>query len=232
MKSIKKHIINIILLINRVIQKFSSRKIPIGDNYYGEKALIYDKHRENSNFWKLEDHFFDEAFRKLDNVEKVLDIPCGTGRFINSFINKNVEIVGADISNDMLNLFKKKWSDLAPQINVTSIKCDALKIPYPDKHFDLSISFRFLPWIVSFGFVKSFLFELKRVTKSYLILEFCIGKNSNITNLGDNSIMWNNFTHNDIIDFLSKYSIEVEWFHTFYSDEEHPGLSIYLCKIL
>jgi hypothetical protein len=37
-----------------IYQKYYGRSLPIGDNYFGQKAKIYDEHRENDEFWKRE----------------------------------------------------------------------------------------------------------------------------------------------------------------------------------
>ena len=39
-------------LINLCVQFFKSKNgLPIGNNYVGKKALIYDEHRQNDIYW-------------------------------------------------------------------------------------------------------------------------------------------------------------------------------------
>lgn len=73
-----------------------------------------------------------------NNPNKVLDLACGTGDVtIEIFKNaKNVEIVDADLSQDMLSLAQKKILNRFPEAHVSFVKEDAQKLSFDEDSFD------------------------------------------------------------------------------------------------
>jgi len=93
---------------------------------------------------------------------KILDVCTGTGD-IAIYIAKNIikegKVVGVDFSEKMLEIAKKKASDLK---NIEFISADALNLPFEDAEFDACF--------ISFGLrnlqdLEKGLLEMKRVTK-------------------------------------------------------------------
>ena len=66
--------------------------------------------------------------------KKVLDVACGTGSQSIALSRKGFEVVGLDLSEQMLELARKKQYD-----TIAFIQADATKIPYPNASFDASV---------------------------------------------------------------------------------------------
>lgn len=107
------------------------------DDYYGDKALNYDKLRSHKTFWKKEDAFIENYLTK----GPVIDIPVGTGRFIDIYKRKGFEFVGLDVSKDMLSVAREKYPDAPLHIgNVFDIK-------YADDSFGTAVCSRMMHWL-------------------------------------------------------------------------------------
>jgi len=53
-----------------------------------------------------------EALRRLDGVETVLDLPCGTGRLTRLLIEEGFSYTGSDISAEMIDVARSKLDEL------------------------------------------------------------------------------------------------------------------------
>jgi len=145
-----------------------------GNVYHGNTALTYHNRRKDSTRWKAEDRAVGELLGSLPEGISVIDLPFGTGRFTDFYAERKLQITGVDISADMLAAAREIYgSALADAILETG---DATNLKYPDKHFDLVVSVRFLQNIIPYGLVKLALKEMARVTKSWAILEFEVRK--------------------------------------------------------
>jgi ubiquinone/menaquinone biosynthesis C-methylase UbiE len=214
---------------SKLHRKYYGHLVPIGDNYNGKKADVYDKHRVDDEYWRLENAVLKGILNDLPQNISVLDVPFGTGRFVPIYSEKNFNISGLDSSRDMLNLAKKKYSEL---INKTDITFgDAKKLPYAHAQFDLLVSFRFLSWIVSFGDLKVILGEYARVCKTNAVIELCVGPETVKGKTPNNKLaLWNQYNKTELIDLLLSYNFRVVKVVPIYDDDEHPGLSAFLCE--
>jgi demethylmenaquinone methyltransferase/2-methoxy-6-polyprenyl-1,4-benzoquinol methylase len=66
--------------------------------------------------------------------ERVLDLATGTGDVALMLAPRAHQVVGADVSEAMLDVARGKQGDLA---NVTWARADATALPFPDESFDL-----------------------------------------------------------------------------------------------
>lgn len=73
-------------------------------------------------------------FSKLNKKQTILDFGCGTGTLIKMILEKTPElnIVGLDIDQNILNLATQKLKNYNPQL----IKYNGVNIPYSDNYFD------------------------------------------------------------------------------------------------
>jgi ubiquinone/menaquinone biosynthesis C-methylase UbiE len=90
--------------------------------------------------------------------EKILDAGCGTGIFTLDFLTGGVQVVGLDISRQMLKYAVKK----ATGYPFFTVQGDMLYLPFKDNSFDKSVSITALEFIVD---AKSAVDELFRVTR-------------------------------------------------------------------
>lgn len=105
---------------------------------------------------------------------KILDVCTGTGDiplFIAKKFVDNVKIIGADFSDNMLEIAKKRTQNYK---NIEIINADAMNLPFEDETFDVVF--------ISFGLrnlndLKKGIEELKRVTrKNGYVVNLDVGK--------------------------------------------------------
>ena len=102
-------------------------------NYYDEIAESYDISRFDNTYGQYVDY---QERRVLDNLnispENSLDLPCGTGRFL------NYADYGCDASKNMVKIAASHW-------NGKNLTCaDARSLPYEDGSFDTVITMHLL----------------------------------------------------------------------------------------
>jgi ubiquinone/menaquinone biosynthesis C-methylase UbiE len=139
------------------------------DFYQGKVAKSYEDERRNKKTWQKENQIVEYYLDKIVDIDNVLDIPFGTGRFVPLYIRKNLEIHGVEISGDMINTSREILKDDFLKCNV--IIGNSVSLPYKDDYFDILICTRFLTAILTFGDVNLSLKEFSRVTKKYFLLE-------------------------------------------------------------
>lgn len=84
-------------------------------------------------FNKITDHFQE----KIQNSDVVLDIGCGSGRFIDLIRSMNdVRIIGIDFSNSV----EVAFSNFKNYSNICIVQADALNLPFKTKTFHSSFS--------------------------------------------------------------------------------------------
>lgn len=211
---------------------YLKKRIPIGNNYVGEKALIYDEHREKDIYWQVEDECVRKYLEMLsEEVKTVLDAPYGTGRFAPLYSKHYMDVVAVDISTDMIDVAKIKHKNHLARTEF--LVQDMVSIPKDDCSLDLVICFRFIPWIVSYRDAEIALSEISRVCKKYAVIELCVGKHENAAvEIDENNILWDQYNKDELFEWLRKFNFEVIDVTYLYDDKEHPGLSAFLCKKL
>jgi len=107
-------------------------------------------------FWE-ELHFLGDYIKDGD---RVLDIGCGNGRFLELIGDKNTKYSGIDSSESFIKQARETYGHFGEFIHG-----DALSLPYEDNSFDTIVSFGVLHHIPSKKLRKQFLSEAKRVLK-------------------------------------------------------------------
>lgn len=130
--------------------------------YLGKAATTYEQNRKHEKIWGIEDEILEEL---LDRhcPESVLDIPVGTGRFLETYERRGIECYGIDLSSDMLELAKKK------QRNAILRKGDILDIPLADNSVDMVVCFR-LMYFLNLSQVTTAWRELTRVARKVAVV--------------------------------------------------------------
>lgn len=90
--------------------------------------------------------------------EKILDAGCGTGIFTLDFLAREAQVVGLDISRQMLKYAIKRASGYS----FFKVQGDMLYLPFKDNSFDKSVSITTLEFIAD---ARSAIDELFRVTR-------------------------------------------------------------------
>jgi ubiquinone/menaquinone biosynthesis C-methylase UbiE len=138
--------------------------------YSGQTAAQYDTIRKsgilNRLRWKSEMHQVESVVRSFPKGQRILDVPCGTGRFLPLFLGADHEVVGMDISTDMLDHIPD--SCRSPRLSLE--QGDAQRLKFADKSFDYIFSLRLfnhLPEAVRLDVLK----EFRRVARKGVIIQ-------------------------------------------------------------
>ncbi len=120
-------------------------------------GFVYDRQFQNKVGWYID---YSETFPLLELVQtlknaKVLDVGCGTGRFLARFPEPNI-LFGVDLSESMLQIAKTKLTRAV--LSVAS----AIELPFADRSFDLVYSVRVIQHIRD---QQKMITELARVCK-------------------------------------------------------------------
>ncbi len=126
-----------------------------------------DFSRTREKPWEEIRFLFDDY---LIEKEKVLDLGCGNGRFYEFFKNKDINYIGIDNSEKLIEIAKKRFSGTNFQV------ADALNLPFPDNYFDKVYAIAVLHHIPSKEFRLQFLREVKRVLRQKGLLILTIWK--------------------------------------------------------
>jgi len=109
----------------------------------------------------------------------VLDVCTGTGRAVLPIAESGVNIVGIDLSSDMLEVAHRKIQKQNIR-NISLHRMDATKLELPDEHFDIAMS-SFALHEMDYQLMKQVLKEINRVLKisgKLYLVEFEKDKNS------------------------------------------------------
>lgn len=124
-------------------------------------------------FSKVRDKVVD--FTNARYGSRILDIATGTGKQAFAFAKKGYDIIGIDLSEDMLKVANKKNKYENAKFEVA----DATNIPFEDKYFDIScvsIALHEMPLSIREKVLK----EMVRVTKPkgiIVIVDYALPKN-------------------------------------------------------
>lgn len=134
--------------------------------YRGEAAARYDAERASTAKWSREQAVMAAFLRQLPPESSVIDIPVGTGRFIEFYHSQSLRATGIDISPDMLTQAELRASEKGSNIDLRI--GDIRRIEAADSTFDVAICFRFLNWL-NRGDLKKVIAELARVSRTYIV---------------------------------------------------------------
>lgn len=75
-----------------------------------EAVLVYDKIAESyANEFSEPSDYIDEFLNLLTKDGRILDVGCGVGVDANHMASKGFKVIGIDLSNEMLNIAKRKF---------------------------------------------------------------------------------------------------------------------------
>jgi ubiquinone/menaquinone biosynthesis C-methylase UbiE len=108
-------------------------------------------------------------FSRLAGCDSVLDVPCGTGRFLaNLACGRRISAI--DYSAEALELARRRAADQG--IAAEFLQGDASRIPLPDGAVDAIFCNRLLHHICSTAERSVFLREFHRVARKYVVTSF------------------------------------------------------------
>src|SRR5436190_1611825 len=137
-------------------------------------AADYDEHRfrtpkrqrRNARKWNA----IRKALALTTEVKSVVDLPCGTGRFTDNLARAGYEVVGSDISLEMMQQAAKLPS--VQHANIAGyVRADAEALPLRAKSADRMMSIRFL-FHVDAETRRRMLREFGRVSRRWIIADY------------------------------------------------------------
>ena len=145
-------------------------------DFYRDPAVAadYDQHRfttprrrrRNLRKWRAIRLALDEA----TDLRSVLDLPCGTGRFTGELARSGLNVIGGDISLQMM-----REAASSPQVEHPDIagyvQADAEELPFRDRSLDCVISIRFMFHVDPIT-RRRILREMGRISKRWLIIDY------------------------------------------------------------
>ena len=137
------------------------------DRYYGDAARTYEQRRVGKAKWKREHAAVDALLADVPEGANVLDVPVGTGRFLELYQEHGLRAVGVDVSTDMLELARQRADELGLEVRLH--EASATDLPLPDDSIDTTVCMR-LVYSFTMDEVEEVLRELKRVTTRDIIL--------------------------------------------------------------
>jgi SAM-dependent methyltransferase len=108
-----------------------------------------------------------EFLERFPEGTSLLDIPVGTGRFIELYAERRFKATGIDVSSSMLAVAKEKTALISP--DTCLLTGDILALAYPAKAFDVAVCIRLMQWMGKDDF-RAALAELVRVTRRAIII--------------------------------------------------------------
>lgn len=143
------------------------------DIYYGGLDLEIP----DNNLVRFSNYLF------KDKNKKLLDLGFGTGNNLIYFLRKGFVVYGCEVSSAAIDLTKEK---LKKQGLFAELKLVEDKLPYPDKFFDVVVSWQVL-YYNNEKSLKFMLKEIKRILKDDgKIMVTLIRKNSTLSACSDN----------------------------------------------
>ncbi len=142
-------------------QKYAEQLLKKTKEGYDKIAEEFSTTREE--VWEEAKFLFDDYVIPGD---KILDLGCGNGRFFELLKDKDINYIGIDFSEKLIEIARKKYPKVKFQV------ADALNLPFPNNYFDKIYSIAVLHHIPSKQLRSQFLKEARRVLKpnGFLIL--------------------------------------------------------------
>lgn len=140
---------------------------PARNRYKGSVAEDYLEGRIYDRRWQREQDVLEKFLRQIAPESALLDIPLGTGRFIEFYAGLGHRVYGLDVSRDMV---AQAQSEAAThQASLLPLLGEAERIPLRDGSVDYVVCVRFLNW-VPLPVVARILGEFDRVARKGVLV--------------------------------------------------------------
>jgi ubiquinone/menaquinone biosynthesis C-methylase UbiE len=147
------------------------RSDQVAEDYDFHRFSTPERQKRNARKWAA----IRRALAQATGVRTILDLPCGTGRFTGALAREGFEIVGSDISHEML---KKAASVTAEGMGGAQqpsirgfVQANAEKLPLRDDSLDCVVCIRFMMHVDAETRVRM-LREFARVSRRWVIVDY------------------------------------------------------------
>ena len=148
----------------------SAKAAKTAARYQGNTAREYEQRRNWKPKWKAENRVIEAMLKDKHGGLRVLDCPCGTGRFFHLYAAKCFKVTALDINEDMLTEAKLK----GPFDNIEIRRGDIFNIDLADNAVELALAIRIVNLIKPPDMQRA-LKELQRVTAAEIIFNVRTG---------------------------------------------------------
>ncbi|HEU5137058.1 MAG TPA: class I SAM-dependent methyltransferase [Steroidobacteraceae bacterium] len=150
------------------------RSSSVAEDYDFHRFSTPERQKRNVRKWAA----IRKALRETTGVRTILDLPCGTGRFTGALAREGFEIVGSDISIEMLH----KAASLEQQNQAPGqqgqksairgyVQANAEHLPLRSDSLDCVVSIRFMMHVDPVTRVRM-LREFHRVSRRWVIVDY------------------------------------------------------------
>jgi len=140
----------------------------LSTKYTGDIAQEYIARRSHSLKWRREHQVLAVMLDDLPKEMSILDVPVGTGRFLPEYSARQYDVVGIDISVDMLAQARLACQRLNSQTQLLIGDAEALQIS--SAAVDVLVCFRLLNWMEP-DCLEKVIKEFTRVIRRWMVLE-------------------------------------------------------------
>jgi ubiquinone/menaquinone biosynthesis C-methylase UbiE len=147
---------------------------PVMTKYLGQRAERYDATRARQSATQRDQVTVENYLAKIAPGDSVLDIPAGTGRFIEFCVGHGLVYTGVDISQDMLEVARTKIPSGVTNIDLRV--ADARALPFSNDAFDYAIVVKFIKWLPTLEVLIDVLREIGRVTRKEMFVQITVSR--------------------------------------------------------
>lgn len=145
-----------------------------GKKYHGAMAANYETKRKKQERWDIENDVVAKMLKKL-RPKSVLDVPCGTGRFLPTYDKIGVKhVLAVDISDSMLLQAAEKAKRCKNRKGIT-LKCKDILLMHKVPQIDVSVCVRFLD-LIDQAAMRDVMTKLFKITDEAIICTIRLGE--------------------------------------------------------
>lgn len=136
--------------------------------YHGRVASSYEEDRVVESTWALEQEYVKRWVESLPAGAALLDVPAGTGRFLEFYRTQGLKVTALDVSADMVTEMRRRYPEAVKGARIGV--GDAERLDLPDDSVDYVISWRFLHLIPG-AVMERVLREFCRVCRGVVVVQ-------------------------------------------------------------
>ena len=147
------------------------RSAQVAEDYDFHRFSTPERQKRNARKWAA----IRKALAATSGVRTILDLPCGTGRFTGALARDGYEVVGSDISLEMLQkaatLDAGKKVDGQPTVIHGFVQANAEHLPLRSDSLDCVVCIRFMMHVDPATRVRM-LREFRRVSRRWAVVDY------------------------------------------------------------
>jgi SAM-dependent methyltransferase len=142
------------------------RSSQVAEDYDFHRFSTPERQKRNARKWAA----IRKALSATTGVRTILDLPCGTGRFTGALAREGYEVIGSDISLEMLQKAASIPDGRQPGIP-GYVQANAEKLPLRDDCLDCVVCIRFMMHVDPATRVRM-LREFRRVSRRWVVVDY------------------------------------------------------------